>query len=437
MLLGPPLPVFWSGVSCFRPPERTNETGGDGPSIAECDAHGDGAAPDPPLTHGYLPAIYLDAHWPGIQGDRVGGRYGTSLTVVPDIDGDGLDEVAAAEWGSGFTEHQLHFHTGAQLVERAASSASLASFESSDPPLAAMDIDFDGSPELLTSGRAFHFLAGPTPTGPPVDGLSGWSDDTQFGLGNIWGGGTVTLVTPDLALALYDLTAFADQGWNVQPPKTLGHGIDLGVTAVTAYDFTSDGVDDVARWGILTTQLEPNGPFEGLRMFESPLPREDFHLDDFRRAAWTTSIEGATALGLSSAGDTTGDGTNDLLVHSFRPPPGDARYNSVTRLLTDPATGEHSLADAQGIFRAIHHEPGEAHYRTRIVGDLSNDGFADMVLHDEAGLAGSVATYIYFGPACGILDLAESADLVLSYCLKDWALAPNAGRNYVMFGADL
>ncbi len=412
-----------------------------------CDAYPEGRAPNPreSVTFAGVPALELHDDMPGIIGARYAGRYGDINAVIPDMDGDGIDEVASHDIGMDDLPFLLMVHTGAQLAGQASSLDGSITWEAPFGTAAsgAADVFMDGKIDLLIDNGGFYdivlgrgLVEGPN-VEPDIAMAGGDLDHDRFGIGNVFGEGSLVFV---------EYNQFTDLNpADIPPPGEQLATIYAEGPPGTAevYDVTGDGIDDVA----LTAQF-----------FAGPFPRDTvFYMLDYTFATWTAISPWGYPIGTSSGGDTSGDGFDDLIT---------GRAGSVQTkpahiwMLTDPGTGAHTFDEAQTTFVIDTPDALTVEMDGRILGDMDGDGFDELTVRTSEYYGRPESLNFFFGPACGVLDVDadlalvdtsdvftqiepgdfdhdDLADLLIGRGIETTEYAAAAGRTYILYGADL
>lgn len=312
---------------------------------------------------GTVPLAQADAQLTAeAANDGVGGR----VEIVPDTDGDGLDDILI---GAMFVGNS---YQGAGYLVRGAPTGTLsllsadAKIEGAGPSqmlgraIAGGDLDGDGLGDILvstSSERGYNYLFN-----GPVAGI--WSANSA-----------------DTTITGY-LGGFSDHaGWPVVVGDTDGDGVDDLLVGATGLD----GAWPTAGGGYLL--LGPVG-----------LGQIDLSTDAEATLTGTTS-NGMTG-GSVAGGDVNGDGLGDLILGAF----GGGGYNGSVYLVHGPVTGDVDLANADTTFIGAFGDAVDSG------GDLDGDGNDEIVIGARTvGGAGANAgrAYVVYGPApAGIYDLS-------------------------------
>lgn len=118
----------------------------------------------------------------------------------------------------------------------------------------------------------------------------------------------------------------------------------------------------------------------------------------------TTNRSGSLGTGVASAGDTDGDGFDDILIGQ----PG--HDTDVALLFLGPVTGERVPDDADATLTVRTDVP--AGIGPRSAGDTDGDGYDDVLLDapgDDDGGVDAGAAYVFRGPLAGPVETSEAA----------------------------
>jgi hypothetical protein len=351
---------------------------------------------------------YAAATWYGNQGDRIGG----TLKAVGDVSGDGATDLLIGAplastkdsplYGRAYVVTPDVKEEPTDLDDSDAINGRLVFGDSVYEPMplthlawdvgGQVDANADGQDDLLL-GSFFSWSTGALDgsgdlyLGPVTEG--GIGPDVRFlcdephataglsieSLGDITddgaddfavgspGSGTVYIVAGDDDWA--ELEVLTDVGTRVYGPGTY-----LG-EALLGGDWTGDGVADMAA---ATSQIM-EGPAT-VYVFEGPVGTADILTDDAALSIQPTTLVMLTTL--ANAGDTDGDGTNDLAVGL----PNDVSSHGAVHIYTAPLSDKPS-ATFEGDATI-----GQLGWSMDGIGDANGDGFDDLAMGAPSPLFG-------------------------------------------------
>ena len=298
--------------------------------------------------------------WSTVGGENALGRLGLTLMALPDIDSDGVDELAIAEPYAdsklGTSRVYLFDQLGGSLALADATTAFEG--ESSDAAVGAgldfADFDDDGTTDLLV-GAPYERGSG------ALYGVSGSDTDED-------------------RLDHADLLIYSDKG------------LLFGASVAALGDIDGDGADDFAV-GAGT-----------ICIFQGPIWGEFVASD---ADAWIVGYDSPLAPtqgAIAPAGDADGEGRDDVLVGAPLDSPG---YASGAAYLVDGSALEEdpwfNLLDAT--WKVIGTSDGqEVGAQVATAGDANGDAYDDVLV----GAPGASAAYYFEGPLAGV-DAVDDA----------------------------
>ena len=436
-----------------------------------------------------------------LLGESAGDQAGASVRVVPDLNGDGRDElvVGAPEYsGALYRQGRAYVVYGPATGATALSDADVlltGTFrdDRAGYRVAGGDANGDGVGDLLVSSwkadtseqdaGVTYLLLGP---------LSGAVDLHRDADGMAWGEGARDSSGEHLALG--DLT---------------GDGLDDAVIAATRHDGGANNAGAIyILHGPLTSSaslaeaevrlygedandfagsnVDVVGDFDGdgvADLLVGAIHQDSAAADSGTAYVLSGPISSGTTLADASArlmgenaddyasysaqgmGDVTGDGLDDVLIGA----PGrdwSIRSEGAAYLVAGGTTGDLSLANAHATFRGeqASDQAGQVSGRA---GDVDGDGTADLLIASpKQGAAGddAGAIWVLFGPATGVTELSTQPGKWVGESAQDlagWSVAgggdldgdgladvavgayhhagrgTDAGAAYVLFGATL
>jgi hypothetical protein len=183
--------------------------------------------------------------------------------------------------------------------------------------------------------------------------------------------------------------------------RIIGSTTEEHVSRGTGGDFNGDGEPDLAVWALdgVSASSSPtsvnvfHGPFVG-----------DYELDDARFSVLGAAGE-VMGIGISSAGDTTGDGQDELWVGV---PLEQGGAGGVYLFQPDAGVGDRSDALA-----SVVGEPGASLGYGVATGDMDGDGVADLIVAAPGSRDGAGAVYVYIGLATTLGAGLGDADVMI------------------------
>ena len=305
-------------------------------------------------------------------------RVGWSVAGVPDMNGDGYDELLVGAPQDSTAGDEAG---GAYLLMGPTSGRA---------PVADAGLFLAGA---QAGDRAGYSVAAGEWTG---DGVTDVAVGTQKeGTGGTNAGAVYVSKGPNPGsdLSAADATIF-------------GQGGDLlGYSVAWAGDLDGDGIGDLVAGGYGMDSEDSNAG--GVLIFHGPLAGTlgEAEADGVRFGQGANAYAGWS---VSTAGDTDGDGYCELLVGAPGTTDGGLSGSGVAYLVKGPATGTLSLGSAHARFIGEAADDGAG---SAVAGgmDLDGDGFLDFVVGADGADEGGVdagAAYLLYGPATGARQLS-------------------------------
>ena len=362
---------------------------------------------------------YAVATWYGVEADRIGG----TVKAVGDVTGDGATDllIGAPLSSDGGVPFFGRGYVVTPDVKEDPTELEAGDAINGNAPLAhlgwdvggQLDANNDGQDDLLLGsylswytgaldGAGDLFLGPVTPgaaadvrflcdephatSGLSIESLGDITDDgaDDFAIGSP-GSGTIWIVAGDDDWAKAEF--LTDVATRVYGPGTyLGEGLLGG-------DWTGDGVADMAA----STSEILEGPAT-VYVFEGPVGTADILTDDAALMIQPTTLVMQTTI--ANAGDTDGDGTNDLAVGL----PNDETTHGAVQIYTAP------LTDKPAARFVGDSTIGQLGLSMDGIGDANGDGFDDLAIGAPSPLFGDHrgTVVVENGPFTGTITVLPS-----------------------------
>ena len=312
--------------------------------------------------------------WASIEGDSTAAYLGTGVAAVPDLDGDGADELlAAAPFTPSFDlpngNGTVYLFEGLGAGQHALTEADEVyvgedSLDGLGLSLAIGDIDADGTADLLM--------------GAP------FSDENGTNSGVVYGLTDPSTQPANAALRLYGLDTNAN----------------LGKTVTNVGDLDADGIDDFAV-----------SEFALLRIFHGPLTGPMLASDSDATIATKDGGFGIRSGGVASAGDIDGDGRSDMLAGAYSSINDDGLVAGVAWLFGGSELDDGEVPTVLSQWKVEGVDEGElVGFQVASAGDADGDGHGDVFVsasEDPTGGTDAGAVYYFEGPLNGTAALAD------------------------------
>ncbi len=245
--------------------------------------------------------------------------------------------------------------------------------------------------------------------------LSGAGDVDGDGLGDLFVGAFLASPEGSATGAAYLLTSEGLASGSLSGASTRLVGVSdddhFAVSVAGGGDVDGDGQPDllVGAW-----QADLGGTDNGVAyLFRGPLPAGERSADD-ASAAFAGRDDGETAaFAVAFAGDTDGDGDDELLVGSHLADLGGTDAGAA--FLIESGFSGPWFADEAGVWLVGENEYDYAGWSVAGAGDVNGDGYDDLLVgayaNDRQQPEGG-AVYLVHGPVEGVFALAASAAVV-------------------------
>ncbi|MFH1465472.1 MAG: MopE-related protein [Pseudomonadota bacterium] len=376
-------------------------------------------------------------------------RAGSDVTFVPDLDGDGTDEIliGARDYSSGSRTGGAYLVYGSSSLGGALGGADLtfqgdvSSGRAGFAVAAPGDVDGDGFDDLAmvgqregtSSGSAYLYVTfGPFGTGTSAlsaadvrlsaASLGAYGEASLAAAGDVDGDGRGDLLAGWFAYGgtgsdsrghaalLLGASAVVGAGSLLDADVTFigeDSGDYLGRAVAGGGDVDGDGLDDLL---IGATGWDAGTDSGAAFFFRGPPASGAITASTSTADAtlWGTGAGDSTGGRLAMAGDVDGDGHGDVLIGATGAGTGGAAYlvygdsaglpsldlGGADAIFSGSTTGDHAGADLAG------------------VGDLDGDGLDDLMVAAYAatagGYAGAGVSYLFYGPVSGSMSLTAA-----------------------------
>ena len=397
-----------------------------------------------------------DGEYVGASTDDYAGR---SVDVAGDMDGDGVDDVVVGAnyaYGDESRAGQAYVVFGPAAWYKSLSSPDATFNGERENAYAGYDVagagdtNGDGLDDILIgaygdteegtlAGKAYLVLGAPAATMVPeatfrAEGGANYAGRALDGAGDVDGDGFADLLigadgngeggaNSGAAYLIFGPTS-GDQSLSGADVKFTGtaSGDRAGIDVAGAGDVDNDGYSDllIGAYG---------ASYGGVDGGVAYLVYGDPGISDM-------SLAGAQALfgaeydsdrvgySLAGAGDTNGDGYDDILIGAYANDDNGASSGKVY-LLHGPLNGQMLLssADAEFLGESADDEAGSS---VAGAGDVNGDGFDDVLMGSPEPIGEAGRAYLFFGPQTGTMYMAD-ANAVMSGESSDDGAAMSLG----------
>jgi hypothetical protein len=371
-----------------------DDTGGQPDDDSADDDTGDDDTGDDDTEPTHVTVDLMDTVWRA--GEAEEDRAGLAVAAASDVDGDGLDDILVGAHGSdrsnpdAGTTYLCHgplMDTGSLADADAMLLGEVTGDQSGTAIDGGGDADGDGTPDLLIGAN---------------------KEDT---------GGTMAgavYLYPGPLSGARPLAQATSKYWGEVPLDY------LGIAVAFAGDVDGDGDDDLlmGATGESTAGANAGAAFLVLDPLPGAHPASD--ADVVLTGEDASDIAGCAVAG---AGDTDGDGLDDILVGAWGADAGADDLTGAAYLLLGPVQGIASLSDADA--RLVGEQAGDyAGSSVASAGDVDGDGLDDILVgawgESTAGHEAG-AVYVVLGPVEGDVALADARARILGEAAGDKA----------------
>jgi hypothetical protein len=380
--------------------------------------------------------------------DRYSGVAGDAVAAAGDVDGDGIDDLlVGAIWDSeagsragkaylalGGANAGVYLRTDARATWRGENANTYAGSAVAGPG----DLTGDGVPDVLvgvsrdndtalTEGAAFVF-SGATAGRVQISSATAWAELDGEGPSNL--AGDAVAATGDVdGDGSPDLLVGAPGFSTNEGAAYLFTRVSAGAASLATASaiWTGESADDAAGMAVAGAGDTDGDGYDDLIVGaageDDAAPSAGAAYVILGPTTGTTSLASADAKLLGTArdaragavvaggGDVDGDGYDDVLVGAA----GAGTYGVAYLVLGPVASGSLSAADAQ--LAGIDGGMGSA---VAVAGDLDGDGFADVAAGNESGASGTGAVSIFLGPVSGTLDENDADSYIAGSVTYDY-----------------